>query len=361
MELTRLWLTDFRGYDAFEVSFAPGFTALVGPNGIGKTNLLEAVSLLSTTRSFRGAPPDAMVRVGAERAVVRAEGRREGREVLIELEMPRQGRSRVQVNRQRLRRTRDLLGALRTTVFTPEDLALVKEGPALRRQYLDDLLVALEPAADRVLADLDRVLRQRASLLKQAGGRLDEAASHTLDVWDDKLAQLGTEVTGRRESLTERLAPAVDVAYQELAESPSGAVELRYQRSWPGDDLHAALRDVRGDDARRGISTIGPHRDELGLHLNGLLARTQASQGEQRTMALALRLAGHRSVAERWGEAPLLLLDDVLSELDPARSKALLDRLPPGQVIITSAQELPTSAPTERLLRFEDGHLREVA
>jgi DNA replication and repair protein RecF len=205
------------------------------------------------------------------------------------------------------------------------------------------------------------VLRQRASLLKQAGGRLDEAAVHTLDVWDLKLAQLGQQLTTRREALTAELAPAVDRAYGELAGSGPGAVRLAYQRSWLGEDLGAALADARGDDVRRGVSTLGPHRDELTIELDALTARTQASQGEQRTLALGLRLAGHRFVADRLGEAPLLLLDDVLSELDPARSQALLDRLPAGQVVITSAQELPAAARTDRLLRFGGGTVREVA
>lgn len=361
MELTRLWLRDFRNYDELEVSFASGFTALVGPNGVGKTNLLEAVSMLSTTRSFRGAPPDAMIRVGTDAAVIRAEGRRDGRDVLIELELVRQGRTRVQVNRQRLRRARDLLGAVRATVFTPEDLALVKEGPALRRGFLDDLLVALEPAVDRLLGDLDRVLRQRGSLLKQAGGRLDEVTAHTLDVWDHKLAELGQRLTTRREALTAALGPAVDRAYAELAGPDQGRVRLTYQRSWPGDDLAAALAAARSDDLRRGVTTVGPHRDDLDIELAELVARTQASQGEQRTLALGLRLAGHRLLADRLGEAPLLLLDDVLSELDPARSGALLDRLPPGQVVITSAQDLPPAARTDRLLHFDGGIVREVA
>jgi DNA replication and repair protein RecF len=328
---------------------------------MGKTNLLEALALLSTTRSFRGAPPEAMVREGAERAVVRAEGRREDREVLIELELPRQGRSRVQVNRQRLRRTGDLLGALRTTVFTPDDLALVKEGPALRRQLLDDLLVALEPAVDQLLGDLDRVLRQRGALLKQSGGRLDEVSEHTLDVWDDKLARLGGELTARRAGLTAVLSPQLERAYRQLARGAESSVRLSYQRSWPGPELGPALVAARSDDVRRGVTTVGPHRDELLIELDGRPARLQASQGEQRTLALGLRLAGHRLVTERLGEAPLLLLDDVLSELDPSRSEALLQHLPPGQVVVTSAQELPAAAPTDRLLRFEGGRLREVA
>lgn len=360
MELTTLWLADFRSYHEVEVRFSPGFTALVGSNGMGKTNLLEALSLLSTTRSFRGAPPEAMVRVGAERAVVRAQGRRDDRDVLIELELPRQGRSRVQVNRQRLRRTRDLLGALRTTVFTPDDLALVKEGPALRRQYLDDLLVALEPPTDQLLSDLDRVLRQRGALLKQLGGRIDESAGYTLDVWDDKLARLGAQLTSERRTLLDALGPRVEEAYRQLAGSDA-AVGLSYRPSWSPPDLAAALADARRDDVRRGVTTVGPHRDDVLIELDGLPARTQASQGEQRTLALALRLAGHRLVAQRLDETPLLLLDDVLSELDPARAQALLDHLPPGQVVITSAQPLPASARTDRLLRFEGGRLQEVA
>lgn len=359
MELTRLWLRDFRSYDEFEVGFAPGFTALVGPNGVGKTNLLEALSLLSTTRSFRGATTGAMVRVGADRAVVRAEGRRGGREVLIELELPRQGQARVQVNRQRLRRTRDLLGALRTTVFTPEDLALVKEGPAQRRSFVDELLGALDPRTDQLLDDLDRVLRQRGSLLKQAGGRLDEAAAHTLDVWDHKLVELGERVASARSALVDDLGPAVERAYGDLA--GGGAVTLRYQPGWPGDELATAVAEARRDDVRRGVSTVGPHRDDVVVVLDGLAARTQASQGEQRTLALGLRLAGHRFTADRLGEAPLLLLDDVLSELDPVRCEALLHRLPPGQVVVTSAQAMPPAARVDRLLRFEDGQLREVA
>jgi DNA replication and repair protein RecF len=361
VELTRLWLRDFRNHHELDLALAPGVTAVLGPNGVGKTNLLEAVALLSTARSFRGVPAEALVRLGAERAVVRAEGVRGGRPVLIELELSVHGRSRVQVNRQRLSRTRDLLGALRTTVFSPEDLALVKAGPVGRRGMVDELLVSLEPAADRLLGDLDRVLRQRGSLLKQSGGRLDETGSCTLEVWDHKLVELGEEVGRRRDGLVAVLGPLVDEGYRAMAGGPAGTVEVTRLPGWPGGDLASALAGARRDDLRRGVTTVGPHRDDIRLTIGGLAARTQASQGEQRTLALALRLAGHRLVAERLGEAPLLLLDDVLSELDPGRCEALLGRLPPGQVVITSAQELPPAARADRLLRFERGRLGEVA
>src|SRR5690606_37977769 len=183
VRVDRLWLHDFRSYRQAELRFAPGLTAVVGANGRGKTNLVEAVVFLSTLASFRGAPNDALVRVGAESAVVRAEGERDGRTRLVEAEITATGRVRAQVNRQRLARTRDLLGALRTTVFAPDDLEMVKGGPAERRRYLDDLLVALHPRHDRTRSDLDRILRQRNALLKQCGGRLDADAEATLDVW----------------------------------------------------------------------------------------------------------------------------------------------------------------------------------
>src|SRR5207237_5582271 len=168
-----------------------GLTVVQGANGEGKTNLLEAVGYLATLSSFRGAPAEALVRVGAESAVVRAEGEREGRSLLIEASLPRVGRDRVLVNRQPLRRARDLVGYLRVSVFSPDDLALVKGGPAERRRYLDDTLVALHPKNDVLQGDLDRVLRQRNTLLKQAGGRLTDEVAATLDVWDAKLASLG--------------------------------------------------------------------------------------------------------------------------------------------------------------------------
>lgn len=352
MRITRLWLQDFRSYETLEIPLDVGLTAIVGANGIGKTNLLEALGLLATLKSFRGAPTDSMIRRGAESAIVRAEGIRDDRDVLIELELGKR-RARAQVNRQRLQRSRDLLGALRITVFAPDDLALIKEGPSVRRGYLDDVLVALDPHADAILRDMERILKQRNALLRQSHGRLDEAGLMTLDVWDTKLAETGTLLTDRRRELVTKLLPLVEESYAVLAGKP---VPLRadYVRSWDQDTLADALTHVRDNDIRRGVTSVGPHRDELMLVLDGLAARTEASQGEQRTLALALRLAGHLLVTDRLGDPPLLLLDDVLSELDDDRSSALLDNLPDGQTVITSATDLPKQTNPDRVLTFDD-------
>jgi DNA replication and repair protein RecF len=351
MEITRLWLTDFRSYRELALELGPGLTAICGPNGAGKTNLLEALGTLATLKSFRGSPTESLIRRGASSAVIRAEGVRAEREVLIELELTK-GKTRAQVNRQRLRRARDLLGSVRVSVFTPDDLALVKEGPSLRRTFIDDVLVALDPGLDGLLSDLDRVLRQRNALLRQCGGRLDDGVAMTLDVWDAKLADTGEQLTTRREALVEQLVPLVAGAYETLAGCPT-KVSASYVRSWNGTDLGAALAAGRADDVRRGATQLGPHRDDVELRLSGLTARVEASQGEQRTLALALRLAGHRLVTERLGEPPLLLLDDVLSELDPGRSQALLTNLPPGQTVITSASGVPAAARPDRVLELE--------
>ena len=350
MLITRLWLGDFRSYAELELPLGAGLTAIRGPNGVGKTNLLEALGLLATLKSFRGAPVESLVRRGAERAVVRAEGVRDDRDVLIELELAK-GKTRAQVNRQRLRRARDLLGAVQATVFAPDDLALVKEGPSLRRDYLDGVLVALDPTADALIGELDRILRQRNALLRQARGRLDDAAALTLDVWDAKLAERGAALTDRRERLVAALLPRVGDAYAVLAGGPI-PVAATYERSWSGPALGDAIAAGRDDDVRRGVSLLGPHRDELRLTLDGLAARSEASQGEQRTLALALRLSGHQLVTERLGEAPLLLLDDVLSELDPDRATALLANLPPGQTVITSAGDLPPATEPDQVLEL---------
>lgn len=355
MIVTRLELVDFRNYVEASFEFHAGITAVVGLNGQGKTNLAEALAYLASLDSFRGAPGDALIRVGADTAVVRATVLHpDGREVLVELELSRHGRNRVHVNKQKLGRSRELLGVMRVTVFSPDDLALVKGGPQERRRFMDDTLVALALKYDALRLELDRIVKQRNMLLKQANGRLNDELEISLDVWDAKLAQVGDQFGHARAVLMARLSPMVAEAYEQLADRPS-VVELRYEPSWRQRGLVVALTDARIDDVRRGVSTVGPHRDDVELFIGGLPARTHASQGEQRTLALALRLGAHRMVAEKVGSAPVLVLDDVLSELDPRRSAALLTHLPPGQVVLTTAGVLPEAAHPDAIVRIEAG------
>ena len=355
MIVARLELTDFRNYSNAAFDFHPGTTAVIGLNGQGKTNLAEAMAYLATLDSFRGAPLDALIRVSADSAVVRATVLHDdGREVLVELELTRNGRNRVLVNRQKLGRARDLLGVMRVTVFSPDDLAVVKEGPGGRRRFLDDVLVAMALKYDALRLELDRIVKQRNMLLKQLGGRLNDEAVVTLDVWDSKMAEVGDQFGHARAVLIARLSPLVGDAYEQLADRPT-SIELRYEPLWRQRGLATALADARVDDVRRAVSTIGPHRDDVDLFINGMPARTHASQGEQRTLALALRLGAHRLVTDKAGSAPVLVLDDVLSELDPGRCEALLRHLPPGQVVLTTAGVLPEAAHPDAILRIEAG------
>jgi DNA replication and repair protein RecF len=355
MIVSRLELTDFRNYSSASFDFEPGTTAVIGLNGQGKTNLAEALAYLATLSSFRGAPADALIRVGAEAAVVRATVLHDdGREVLVELELTRNGRNRVLVNRQKLGRSRDLLGVIRVTVFSPDDLAVIKDGPGERRRFLDDVLVALALKYDAARLELDRIIKQRNMLLKQLGGRLSDDAELTLDVWDAKLAEVGDQFGHARAVLVARLSPMVSAAYEQLADRPT-SIELRYEPPWRQRGLTVALAAARSDDVRRGVSTVGPHRDDVELFINGLPARTHASQGEQRTLALALRLGAHRLVTDKVDNVPVLVLDDVLSELDPGRCQALLEHLPKGQVVLTTAGALPAAAHPDSILRIEAG------
>jgi DNA replication and repair protein RecF len=355
MIVCRLELVDFRNYAGATFELTGGTTVVVGDNGQGKTNFAEALAYLATLASFRGAPADALVRVGATTAVVRAELRDDdGRSSLIEAELVPAGRNRVQVNRQRLPRARDLLGVVRVTVFSPDDLTLVKGGPAERRRFLDETLVALAVKYDAARLELERIVRQRNMLLRQVAGRLDESAATTLDVWDARFATAGDQFGYARATLVARISPLVTEAYELLA-GVSTAVELEYEPEWRHTGLAAALAAAREQDVRRGVSTVGPHRDEVVVRIDGLPARTHASQGEQRTLALALRLGTHRLVAERTGSSPVLVLDDVLSELDAGRATALLSHLPPGQVVITTAGAIPPAASPQRIVRIVAG------
>jgi DNA replication and repair protein RecF len=228
------------------------------------------------------------------------------------------------------------------TIFSPEDLALVSGGPKVRRELLDDALGLVDAEGARAADEVERILRQRAALLRQAGGRVSPDVASTLDVWDQRLADAGKILVAARERLVAALDEYVGPAYGRLAGVPGQImVNETYVRSWSGELLDALVAS-RTDDLRRGVNTVGPHRDDLVLLLEGREARTHASQGEQRCLALALRIAVHQLVVARTELTPILLLDDVFSELDPARSRALVAELPPGQSILTTAAPLPS-------------------
>lgn len=358
----RLWLTDFRCFASVDLELAAGLTVLHGANGQGKTSLLEAVGWVARLRSFRGVTDSMLVRNGSTEAIVRAEVHTESRAQLFEAEIRVSGRNRVQCNRNPVARARDLYGLLRVTVFAPDDLALVKGGPAERRDFLDELLTMLSPRYDAARTDYDRVLKQRNALLR--GGVRDEEARVTLDVFDEQLVHAAAELMRGRVQLVDRLTPVVARRYSLLAGEATD-VQAFYEAEWTKevslDGLHAGLRDALAERRRaeidRGITLVGPHRDEWHLMLSGLEARHQASQGEQRTLALALRLAGHDVVTEITGHAPVLLLDDVFSELDPTRAAALVQHLPAGQTLVTTAGMLPADIVVERELFIEAGRV----
>jgi DNA replication and repair protein RecF len=357
VHVTHLGLVDFRSYTEVELDLGPGVTTLLGPNGQGKTNLVEAIGYAATLRSHRVATDAPLVRRGAERAIVRVAVDRGGREVVIELEVNPGRTNRARLNRSPVPRQRDVLGHLSRILFCPEDLALVKGDPSDRRGFLDELLVSLAPRFDSVLSDLDRVLRQRNSLLKSAstlrggGSRSRAAAEQTLAVWDDQLALLAGQVIAARSSLIDRLADPVTRAYRAVVpEDRDARAELSYACGVPGaevltrDAVAERVREVlaerRDEEFARGMTLVGPHRDELQLSLHGMPLRGYASHGESWSMSLALRLASYDLVRSESGPggAPILILDDVFAELDAGRRARLGEAIADvEQVLITAA------------------------
>jgi DNA replication and repair protein RecF len=358
--VAHLTLVDFRSYPTAEVSLEPGATAFIGRNGQGKTNLVEALDYLSRLSSHRVAADAPLVRVGAERALVRATVVRQGREAVLEIEISPGKPNRARVNRADLRRARELVGLLRTVVFAPEDLALVKGDPSGRRAFLDDLLMLRAPRLAGVRQDYERVLKQRNSLLKTAGAArrgssAEDGALSTLGVWDAHLARAGAEILAERLRLVTELRPYVGNAYATVARGATADdAGLEYRPSLEIGDLTdgAALADRlleelerrRSDELDRGVSLVGPHRDELDLTLgNGdpstpaLPVRGYASHGESWSFALALRLASYDLLRSE-GDDPILILDDVFAELDTER-RAQLAELVAGaeQVLVTAA------------------------
>jgi DNA replication and repair protein RecF len=377
MYLEQLALTDFRSYAEVELGLVPGPSAFIGPNGQGKTNLVEAIGYLANLDSHRAGGDAPLVRLGAARAVVRGAVVRDDRRALVEIEINPGRANRARVNRGAVPRPRDVLGLLRTVLFAPEDLAIVKGDPTERRRYLDELLVAQAPRFAGVRADYDRVLKQRNALLKTAGAnvRAGRGDLRTLETWDSHLAAAGAELLAARLRLVAALTPLTEKAYDQVS-SGGGPAVLSYKCSLgpevdlvPDRELLAAamvdqLAQVRAQELDRGISLVGPHRDDLVLTLGPLPARGYASHGECWSFALALRLAAYellRSDAPS-GADPVLLLDDVFAELDTARRTRLAELVASAeQVLITAA--VPGDVPPELLgARYDvmGGEVRRV-
>lgn len=277
------------------------------------------------------------------------------RRLLIEVSLPAGGgRTRVQVNRQPLRRAADLQEQVHVQAFQPDDLTIVKGPPGARRDAIDDAIVSLRPAAGEERRRLVTCLRQRNALLRQAGtgrrGGVDEAMERSLDVWDDRLAAAAEAWAERRTSAVQELGPRIDRLFAELAGDERARVVMTYEPEWLATGMMTALRESRSDDMLRSMTTVGPHRDDVAWRLNGLATRTHASQGNQRSLALAFRLAVQEAITEASGEPPLLLLDDVFSELDPIRQERLLDMLPAGQILLATAGEIPAAARPSHVL-----------
>ena len=354
-----LQLADFRSYEAVDVALGAGVRIFLGANGQGKTNLVEAIEYLSTLSSHRVSSDQPLVRSGAERAIVRARVQAsltDPRQLQLELEITPGKANRAQLNRAPLRRARELVGVLRTVMFAPDDLAIVKGDPSERRRFLDDLVVSRWPRLAGVRADYERALRQRNTLLKSLGGRVrGPGTSHdvesTLHVWDTHLADAGSDLLQARLTTLADLAPHVHKAYAEIAPTNNDAI-AEYKASIDISDLtsgHGAARadlgqamlhamsDLRAEEIARGLSLVGPHRDDITLTLGMLPARGYASHGESWSFALALKL-GSFSLLRADGIEPILVLDDVFAELDTTRRERLAAAVGAAeQVLVTAA------------------------
>ena len=422
MHIERVRLRNFRNHCDTEVRLDPQLTLVIGPNGHGKTNLLEAIDLLSGRRSFRGAqisdlitvprlapaelpsptvevpdltaelaspsaelpgPPTELPNQPAQvlAAVTHAPSEKNamaGRRFEVELRFAAGETTKAFVNKNAVTRLGDLGEVVQTVVFSPADLELVQGSPAQRRQLLDDIAGAVSSEYRRRRHDLDRVLRQRNALLKQSRHNFDADAQRTLDVWDSQLVDIAAVVGAQRAETVAQLLPFARRYYAQLAASPPVAqppgqptgpptgppatqpagLALQYRAPWRADGLAQALAQSRPEDLRRGTTTTGPHRDDVVITLNSLPAGTHCSQGEQRCTALALRLAQHQLLTEALADTPVVLLDDVFSELDTQRAQNLIGCLPPCQVVVTSATgTLPVNASVGKRIELLHGQV----
>ncbi|WP_404386258.1 DNA replication/repair protein RecF [Knoellia locipacati] len=380
MFVRHLSVGDFRSYPSAELPLEPGITTFVGLNGQGKTNLVEAIGYLASLSSHRVSSDAPLVRFGASQAIIRGAVVRDGREAMVEIEVNPGRANRARLNKSALTRTRDVLGQVRTVLFAPEDLALVKGDPSERRRFLDDLLVARQPRWAGARGDYDRILKQRNALLKSAAPVLRgrgkqrrpvegadtaterESALHTLEVWNTQLAQVAAPLLYARLRLLRDLAPLLGKAYDEVSAGQSDA-RVSYRSSLREEmaariaagevpeleELHAELletfAEVRAQEIERGVTLVGPHRDDVVLTLGELPAKGYASHGESWSFALGLKLAAYHLLRHDLGDDPVLILDDVFAELDSGRRERLAAMVADcEQVLITAAVEADVPA-----------------
>jgi len=373
MYVTKVELTNFRNYEHASIEFAPGANLLIGTNGQGKTNIVEAIAYLATLASHRVAADGPLVKVGEDQAVIQARviaGLQDARALTLELTINPGRANQARINRSPQRRARDLMGALRVVAFTPDDLAIVKGDPNDRRVAIDEVVVQRWPRIIGVKADYDRVLRQRNALLKtmcDRPGRQAPGMDDTLDIWDGQLAPLGAELMVARARTVADMRPLMAQAYQAIAPVQNQA-DAVYAPRQPevrdhlanvtstdedpaqsvrqiGDLLRQAMVDRHQEEIRRGVSLIGPHRDDIELAIHELPAKGYASHGESWSLALSWRLASLWLLRQDGGE-PVLILDDVFSELDDIRRDRLTSSIEGAeQVLITAAvpDDVPAS------------------
>ena len=362
MIITRAQLNGFRSYEACEIAPCEGVNVLLGDNGQGKTNVLEALYLCCTGRSHRTRQDRDLIRWGADFARVEVDARRRDGSHRVEIVLPALGRRRLKIAGQEVSRSGELMGHVTGVLFSPEDLRTVKDGPAERRRFVDMALSQIKPAYYYALQRYNRALKQRGEALRAAAASPSMLA--TLDAWDEQLAAAGAELMAHRRAYVAQLSKTAAETHRDISDGRE-ALEIRYLPCVSmGDDARSildALFAAREDDVRRGVTSAGPHRDDVQILVEGRDVRAFGSQGQQRTAALAMRLSELEVMRDEIGEWPMLMLDDVMSELDPGRRRQLVGRLAGIQTFITCTDEDDLAgAEPGRAWRVQNGALREL-
>jgi len=351
MHLNRLTLNNFRSYENLDLSFNPGTTTFIGDNGSGKTNIAEAIIYLSQLSSHRVSTNQPLIHLGSEQAIIKAVIKKENRVLEIDLEINAKKNNRAQINGNPARSQREILGACQTIYFSPEDLDLVRGDPSQRRSFMDQLLVTRNPRLAGVLTDYDRIVKQRNALLKT------RAAQSALTPWNEQLALIGANLTAKRIDLCEELNPFVHQNYKTLNETKPASINYKSTLDNLTTNVeknieiyNENIQQMQYQEIERGVTLVGPHRDDLHLHIGDFPAKGYASHGESWSMALSLKL-GAFSLLREEGSEPILILDDVFAELDATRRTHLMNATQVAeQTIITAAveEDLPEGLPTDR-------------